>query len=238
MNQQLDLLLKIQSIEVKIADLESEKKRLPIRKQISEIVSDANSLQEVYTRTEGHVEKVENDIAELQKQYAQYVKKLESAEKRLEELSDDAPVADIDKIMSMVVSVRKSAEKRGAEITKMKQTLAKAAKMASEIGKSIIQKRKAYDELKPEYDKLVSEIDGKIKEQQGDISEIEKNVESAYLKRYKSAHAKLNKPPLYELASGSCRCCNMAISNIVKKKAGADIFVECENCGALLYIAE
>ena len=78
MNQQLELLLKIQSIEIKIADYEGEKKKLPIRKQISDIINEVNSMQEMYSRTEEVVEKIEQNFSDMQKQYSQYTKKIEN----------------------------------------------------------------------------------------------------------------------------------------------------------------
>ena len=134
--------------------------------------------------------------------------------------------------------MRHCAEKKNAELEKIKKQLEKASKMAAEIGKNITQRKQTYDKLKPEYDKLVAEIDVKINAEKKSAGEIEKNVDAVLLRRYKSAESKLNRPPLFELTGDSCRGCNMSISNIVKKKAASEIFVECENCGALLYTAE
>lgn len=238
MNPQLELLLKIQSIETRIIGYESEKKKLPVRKQLSEIVAEVNSMQDMYSRTESVVVKIEQDCGELKKLYDQCLKKYDSAQKKLTEVNDDTPMEEIDQLISGISSVRHCAEKKNAELEKMKKQLEKASKMATEIGKNISQRKLTYDKLKPEYDKLVAEIDVKIDAEKHSVDELEKNVDAVLLKRYRSAKSKLNRPPLFELTGGSCRGCNMAISNIVKKKAASEIFVECENCGALLYTAE
>ncbi len=238
MNPQLELLLKIQGLELKIAGYESEKKKLPIRKQLSEIINEVNSMQSMYTRTEDIVKKMEGDCEELRQTYEQCLKKYESAQKKFSELDDEAPMEEIDKIISTISSVRRSAEKKAGELAKIKQNLEKASKMATEIGKSMSAKKEAYDTIKPEYDKLAAQIDEKIAKEKEIIAQIEKDVNEPVLKRYKSARSKLNKPPLYELGGTSCRCCNMSLSNVVKKKAASEMFAECENCGALLYINE
>lgn len=238
MNPQLELLLKIQSIETKIADFENEKKKLPIRKQISEIINDVNSMQDMYSRTEGVVTKIEQNCEDIKKSYEQYIEKYNTAQKRYEALGDDAPMEELEAILSGITSVRQSAEKKNAELSKMKQQLEKASKMATEIGKTINQRKQSYDKLKPEYDRLVSEIDVKINEEKASVKEIEKDVDEALMRRYKTAKSKLNRPPLFELTGNSCKGCNMSISNIVKKRVSTEIFVECENCGGLLYIAD
>ena len=238
MNPQLELLLKIQSIEMRIAGYEDEKKKLPVRKQLSEIIADVNSMQDMYSRTESVVAKMEQNCNELKKLYEQCLKKYDSVQKKFEAVSDDTPTEEIEQMLSGIASVRHSAEKKNAELAKIKQQLEKASKMATEIGKNINQRKQVYDKLKPEYDKLVAEIDEKINNEKISAKEIEKDVDEGLLKRYKSAESKLNRPPLFELRGSSCRGCNMAISNVVKKKVASEVFVECENCGALLYIAD
>lgn len=238
MNPQLELLLKIQSIETKIIGYENEKKKLPVRKQLSEIIAEVNSMQDMYSRTENVVVKMERDCGELEKLYEQCLKKYDSVQKKFTEVGDDAPMNEIEQMMSGITSVRHCAEKKNAELEKIKKQLEKASKMAAEIGKNITQRKQTYDKLKPEYDKLVAEIDVKINAEKKSAGEIEKKVDAVLLRRYKSAESKLNRPPLFELTGDSCRGCNMSISNIVKKKAASEIFVECENCGALLYTAE
>ncbi len=238
MNPQLDLLLKIQALEVKIAGFESEKKKLPIRKQLSEIINEVNSMQSMYTRTEEVVKKMEENCDQMREAYEQCLKKYESAQKKFEELDDETSMEELEKIISTVASVRRSVEKKAADLAKIKQSLEKASKMATDIGKNITSKKEAYDKIKPEYDKLAAEIDEKIAEEKKGIAEIEKGVDEPILKRYKSARSKLNRPPLFELSGTSCRACNMSLSNVVKKKAASEMFAECENCGALLYIKE
>lgn len=238
MNPQLELLLKIQSIETRIMDYENEKKRLPVRKQLTEIVTEVKSMQDMYSRTESAVIKIEQDCDELNKVYEQCLKKYDSAQKKFAEINDATPAEELDRIISGISSVKHCAEKKNAELEKMKKQLEKASKVAAEIGKNIAQRKLAFDKLKPECDKLVAEIDVKIDAEKHSVAEIEKGVDSILLKKYRSAKSKLNRPPLFELTGNSCRGCNMAISNIVKKKAVSEIFVECENCGALLYTAD
>lgn len=238
MDPQLELLLKIQATEMNAAAIESEKKKLPIRKQIGEIVADVNKMQEMYSRTEAAVLQIEQKYEELKKLSASYEKKLDTVKKKFDEINDESSTEEVEKLISTVNSVRQSSEKNANELSKMKQQLEKASKMASDIAKTISQRKQSYDQLKPEYDKAVAEIDERVNTEKAKAAELEKGADEQLLKRYKAARAKCNRPPLFEVTGESCRCCNMGLSNIVKKKVTQDIFTECENCGALLYIKQ
>ncbi len=218
-----------------MGELEGNKKKLPIRKQITDIVAEVNSMQEMYQRTESVVLKMEQSYAEIKKSCNSLTKKLEAAMKQLEELPDDASPEMADQIGESVVSIKTSAEKKTNELSKMKAQLEKASKMALEIGKTINQRKQTYDTLKPDYDKQVAQIDAEIAKKKAEVEELEKTVDDVLMKKYKSAKAKLNKPPLFELTGSSCKCCNMSLTGGGKKNTSNGLFGECENCGALLY---
>ena len=238
MNSQLELLLEIQEIENKIASYEEDKKKMPVRKQLSEIIADVNSMQEMYAKTESVVIKIEKNCEEIKRSYEQQTKRFEDLRSKLEKITDEASVTEVENLLSEIANIRQFAEKKEAEFMKMKQQLEKASKMATDIGKTINQRKQTYDQIKPEYDKLASEIDTKINEQKALVKEKEVKVDESLLKRYRAAKSKLNRAPLFELKGNTCKGCNMSISNMMKKKVSSDVFVECENCGGLLYIAE
>ncbi len=235
MNPQLDLLLKIQANEIKINECEHEKRKLPTRKLLSEIISDVNSMQEVYAKAESLVNKIEQTYGALKKNCEVNSKRLVADEKKALELSDDAPIEELDRLIADIASFRKIEEKMSEELKTMKEQLEKASNVATEIGKKINQRKTEYDTIKPEYDKLVADIDVKIAEHQAAISQLEPQVDATVMKQYKAAKSKINKSPLYEIKSASCKNCGTAISDSVKKKASAELFVACEHCGALLY---
>lgn len=238
MNSQLELLLKIQAVEIKAAEIDGEKKKLPIRKQIADIVADVNKMKEMYSRTEAAVLQIEQKYEELKKTTVSCEKKLESVKKKLDEINDESSLEDVEKLLSSVSSARQSAEKNSSELAKLKQQLEKASKMAADIADKITQCKQSYDQLKPEYDKLVADIDARVNTEKEKATELAKGVDEALLKRYNNAKAKCNRPPLFKVTGDGCRCCNMEISNVVKKKVAQDLFAECENCGALLYIEQ
>ncbi len=236
MNPQLDLLLKIQNYEIKINSIEHDKRALPIRKTLSKIVADVNSLQEAYARAESVVLKIEQTCEALKKNCEINTKRLAADEKKLEEIGDTATPEEIDSLIADIVSFPQIEEKMAHELVTMKQQLEKASQMALEIGKSINQSKQEYDKIKPEYDRQTADSDAKIAELKAAIAELEPQVDKDLLARYRAAKAKINRSPLYELKTNSCRACNTPISANVKNKVASDIFVECEKCGALLYI--
>lgn len=235
MNPQLELLLKIQANEIKINECEHEKRKLPSRKLLSEIIADVNSMQEVYSKAESVVNKIDQTYVALKKNCDLNIKRLNEDEKKVLELSDDTSLEEIDKLIAEITSFGNIEARMSEELKTMKQQLEKASSIATEIGKKINQRKLEYDKVKPEYDALVASIDAKIAEIQAAIAPLEAQVEPELLEKYKSAKAKINRSPMYEIKSTVCKCCGNAIDTSVKQKASKEIFAECA-CGALLYV--
>lgn len=235
MNPQLELLLKIQANEIKINECEHEKRKLPSRKLLSEIIADVNSMQEVYSKAESVVNKIDQTYIALKKNCDLNAKRLIEDEKKVLELSDDATLEEIDKLIAEITSFGNVEARMSEELKTMKQQLEKASSIATEIGKKINQRKLEYDKVKPEYDSLVASINSKIAEIQAATAPIEEQVEPEILEKYKAAKAKINRSPMYEIKSTVCKCCGNAIDPAVKQKASKEIFAECA-CGALLYV--
>lgn len=235
MNPQLELLLKIQANEIKINEYEHEKRKLPSRKLLSEIIADVNSMQEVYTKAESVVNKIEQTYIALKKNCDLNAKRLVDAEKKILSLNNDTPIEEVDKLIAEITSFGNVEARMSEELKTMKQQLEKASSIATEIGKKINQRKLEYDKVKPEYDSLVSSIDAKIADIQAAIAQIEAQVEPEILNTYKAAKAKVNKSPMYEIKSTICKCCGNPIDTAVKQKASKELFAEC-SCGALLYV--
>ncbi len=238
MNQQLMLLLQMQDIDKEVIALEKEKKKLPIRKQLSEVISEVTQLKEKYTKTEEFVTKAEAACDTLKTTYQQYDKKIAGLQKDYGELSAQESVESLEKLLADVTALRHMADKKTQEIAKIKQQLDKGAKLAYEIGKSINQKKETYDTLKAEYDATVAKLDESVQEKMQQLKQVEKQIDADLVKRYYAAKAKLNRPPIYELVGTTCRGCNMSLSNAFAKKASQQLLSECENCGCLLYTKE
>lgn len=235
MNPQLELLLKIQANEIKINECEHEKRKLPSRKLLSEIIADVNSMQEVYSKAESVVNKIDQTYLALKKNCDLNSKRLIEDEKKVLELPDDVKLDEIDKLIAEITSFANVEARMSEELKTMKQQLEKASSIATEIGKKINQRKLDYDKVKPEYDSQVTSFDEKIAEYQNVISQLEKQVEPDILEKYKSAKTKINRSPMYEIKSTICKCCGNPIDAQVKQKAQKEIFAECA-CGALLYV--
>lgn len=235
MNPQLELLLKIQANEIKINEYEHEKRKLPSRKLLSEIIADVNSMQEVYSKAESVVNKIDQTYVALKKNCDLNAKRLSEDEKKVLDLPDDTSIEEIDKLIAEITSFANLESRMSEELKTMKQQLEKAASIAMEIGKKINQRKLEYDKIKPEYDALVASIDAKIADIQTATTPIEEQVEPEILEKYKSAKAKINRSPMYEIKSTVCKCCGNTIDTALKQKASKEIFAEC-SCGALLYV--
>ena len=238
MNQQLVLLLQMQDLDKEALALENQKKKLPIRKQLSDVISEVTQLSEKYAKTEEFTVKAEAAVATLKQTYQQYDKKIAALQNAFSTLSPDESIDQLEKLLSDVTALRHAAEKKLQEIAKLCQQLDKSTKLAQEIGKNINQKKETYVALKAEYDAAVKEVEASVQEKKKEMEKLEKDIDPDLLKRYKAARAKLNRPPIYELVGTTCRGCNMSLSNAFAKKASAAVLVECENCGCLLYTKE
>ena len=234
---QLELLLALQAIDEEITVCEEEKKRLPIRRSISDLANEIKTLQEKYFQLEEWVTKTEAKAAAYAEELKQLTSKMDELRVSYEALSEDDPVEKLTDIYGQIETLHKAIEKKKGSIATTFSQAEKTAKLAGELAKLISKKRSEYDELRPQYDALASEIDVKIKAIRERYDAVAVQIEKPLMNKYKASRAK-HKKPLVEMSGGACRGCNMSLSSVEQHKVAASVIYACENCGHLLYVPE
>ncbi|MBE5816579.1 MAG: hypothetical protein E7315_02500 [Clostridiales bacterium] len=234
---QLELLLALQAIDEEITACEEEKKRLPVRRTISDLASEIKTLQEKYLQLEEWVTKTEAKATAYADELKQLTAKMDTLRVSYEALSDDEPIEKLTEIYNQIEAVHKAIEKRKGSLATALSQAEKTSKLAGELAKLISKKRSEYDELRPQYDALAAEIDVKIKAIRERYNAVAVQIEKPLMNKYEASRAK-HKRPLVEMSGGACRGCNMSLSSVEQHKVAASVVYACENCGHLLYVPE
>ena len=109
---QLELLLALQAIDEEITVCEEEKKRLPIRRSISDLANEIKTLQEKYFQLEEWVTKTEAKAAAYAEELKQLTSKMDELRVSYEALSDKS---------------------RGMTLTGMAQSAASASNLSRDL---------------------------------------------------------------------------------------------------------
>lgn len=93
--------------------------------------------------------------------------------------------------------------------------------------------RADYDKLKTEYEAEYKENMEKLEKLRNTASEQGKNIETAYMEKYKSIKQHIM-PPLAQLSGDQCGGCRMSLPSAVLRSVRGGTPVECESCGRLI----
>ena len=93
--------------------------------------------------------------------------------------------------------------------------------------------RSDYDNLKAEYDVEYKENMEKLEQLRAAAAEKAKDIESAYMDKYKSIKQHIM-PPLAKLSGDQCGGCRMSLPSAVVRSVRGGTPVECESCGRMI----
>ena len=93
--------------------------------------------------------------------------------------------------------------------------------------------RSEYDNLKAEYDVEYKENMEKLEQLRAVAAEKAKDIESAYMDKYKSIKQHIM-PPLAKLSGDQCGGCRMSLPSAVVRSVRGGTPVECESCGRMI----
>lgn len=93
--------------------------------------------------------------------------------------------------------------------------------------------RADYDKLKEQYDVELKENKGKLDQLRQAAAEKGKDVEAAYMEKYKAIKQHIA-PPLAQLSGDQCGGCRMSLPSAVLRSVRGGTPVECESCGRLI----
>ena len=229
----LDKILNYQQIDAELVSNENDLLKSKDREKATEIQQSLKNQHTKLLSLEAQAEKVNAAYKKATEKYAEFVKKLESLETEMKN-ADESKTAVYEKAYKDFSAIANSLEKDIANIYQQVQQISKDYEEVIRKSKS---DREKFDKYKAAYAKLKAEKEPKIEELSKKLQEIAKKVDSKLFSIYKQKRDSKLFPVLVELAASKCGGCRMEVSasKIAQMKNNEFGFIECENCGRLIY---
>lgn len=232
--EQLDYLWDYQELDLKINDLDTQKKDSLHRKELTRAIRYLKNQQQ-------GIIKLNNDIDKKNHIYNRIHHEFESINKSLEQEGDILESGEIkafkqlEQIEQKISEAEEKLAEKKQELMALSQDMESLNKRLQSITLRLRKGKKDYDRIKKEYDLSTEEINAQYKEIKSQMDAIKGKLNNSLLRKYeavKNSHASA----MAEIEGERCGGCNMALASLViqnvKSKAK---LIECENCGRILY---
>lgn len=218
-----DIDSEIKKIEAQIADNANRKNAL----KMQQFLKDAQTkLAELEKRADDTI-KAYNQYKEI---YNKMAKNLEVAEKNAG--SDD--ISKSEGLLEAIDTIASNLTKLDKEMASIMANCASIQNEVSSIMKSARTAKANLQKYKDEFAKYKEEMDVKIAGLKEKLAEQAKKVDKTLLSKYKQKSVEKTNVFVAEV-SGKCGGCRMEISASKLNTLKANGFIECENCGRIIY---
>lgn len=229
----LDKILKYQEIDAELVANENELNKSADKEKATQLSQVLKNQHAKLMSCDAQAEKVNAAYKKATEKYAEFMKKLETLEKEMNN-ADESKVAVYEKAYKDFAAIANSLEKDIANIYQQVQQLNKDYEFVIKKSK---EDRVKFDKHKAAYNKLKTEKEPKIAELAKKLETLGKSVDAKLLAVYKQKREGHLFPVIVELAASKCSGCRMEVSasKIAQMKNNNFGLIECENCGRLIY---
>jgi len=231
----LSVMLEYQDLDRQLMKLENSLLQSDAAREFSQCKSTVTNAQEQVVRQN-------RDAGEMIKQMEALIAEYDALQKELAEMESAVPeVTDINgaefftrniqKLINQLKNLSQEISKMSARIVELNQSHAATMATGKEAAKKLSAVKVKYDEerskLMPEAQRLKSAI-----------GEIEAKCSEKFLEVYKRLRKQKKVPAIVPLQDGrSCGGCFMELAGDAIVKLGSEAFIECPDCGRILYKA-
>ena len=143
----------------------------------------------------------------------------------------EAQIASLQKLLGTITRYE-------SEIAKLRKDADARDRLQHEVRVRAAKARAEFDRIKVLYDEEYKNASVKLEELQKRVADEEKGIDPALIEKYKMIK-RHSTPPITTLNNGRCGGCNMQLpaADMNQIRTGAR-FVECENCGRIILVAE
>lgn len=223
---------------LKYQDIDSEIKK--IEAQIADNASRKNAIkmQQFLKDAQGKLVELGKRADDTIKAYNQYKEIYNKMAKNLEVAEKNAGSEDIAKSEGLLDAIETITSNLAKLDKEMASVIANCTSIQNEVASIMKSARTAKTNMqkyKEEFAKYKAEMDEKIAELKEKLAKQAKNVDKAMLAKYKQKSQEKANVFVPEV-SGKCGGCRMEISASKLNTLKAEGFIECENCGRVIYL--
>lgn len=233
----LETMLKYQQTELKKQEVKQAVLSTPSRQKFNRLHKLLKTQQATIQKLSEDIESRSAQVARLNEQAEKLVERIE-----LEQSELDTIRGDEESTAEEMTELRVDIERLQKEIN---QVVREAKRMLSEIEKATEEYQKTNQTAraaKKEYDQLRAVCEKERDDSAAEIEAFDKELEAIKAQADPTLFAKYEKvhqhhaAPIVPVVGGKCSGCNMSLPMVMLKKLHApDAFIECENCGRILY---
>lgn len=234
----LDSLWRYQEAELALERVETEIKTTPARIKL-------NKLRTFLTEQQGQISVMEKQIEARRAALYKLAAAFDEIEKQseLEQSEFETMAGDEECTAAEMTESRRSIEALLERVNRTRKeiydTIVWLEKSAAEM-KNTWQKagkaKKEYDALRAACEKELNDSQPRLDAAKAHIVDMGKVVSPDLMAKYNAAK-KNHAAPMAIIENGQCGGCNMSLpTSVMRRIAGGDSVVECDNCGRILYV--
>ena len=224
-------MLKYQELELRKRKIENEIAQSDERKNASLMQQQLKEYQSKIVELNKKSEKVSSSYTEMKKLYEKMANSLQNAVNNV----DKADSNQINELINSCSQIMQNLSKMDKEIANISRQITQTLSEYDTIMKNartakgkLINYRDAYNKKKESLEPELEKINKSLKSQ-------EKLVDKNLLQKYLAKHNE-KVPVFVREQNGRCSGCRMEIAGSKMNVLRANKFIECENCGRIIYI--
>ena len=233
----LETILLYQETDQKRQDLEQAVRSTPARQRFSQLHKLLKTQQATIQQLTDEMTSKVAKATKLAEQAAALESRLELESGELETIAGDEESTaeemtelrrDVEKLQRDINNVVREAKQLMAEVESKKKDYINTNQTAREA-------KKEYDQLRMVCEKERDESSAEIAKVEEELKRIGKDLPEAFLAKFEKVRQH-HPDAVVPVIGGKCSGCNMSLATVaLKKLSGEDTFIECENCGRILY---
>lgn len=233
----LEALLLYQKADLKKQETENAVKNTESRQKMAKLHKLLKEQQANIQKLTDEVEALQLSLARLIAQQEKQAHELEVNIDELENLQNDEECTAAE-----MTEFRQDVDTLGKELMRIEKDVKTLTQQIDEKIEQFQRTRTLAGKAKKDYDqvKAVCEVEkndsiSEITRCEKEIADRARQVDPRLLEKYKRARLH-HSQPVVAVVNGKCSGCNMSLPMaVIKKLAGQDEVMECENCGRILY---
>lgn len=232
--EQLDYLWNYQELDLKIDELDFQKKNSPLRRELYRSIRYLKKQQQDIEKLTGDVDKKNHIYNRIFHEFENINNGLKQEEEALNN-GDVKSFKHLDQIEKKIVEAGEKLEEKRKELTALLQDMNTLNRKLQAVTSRLRKGKKEYDKSRKEYDLSIKKLDSQYADIRSNADKLKAKLDNSLIKRYeaiKNSHS----TAMAEIEHDRCGGCNMTLASLViqnvKDKAR---IIECENCGRILY---
>ena len=221
-----------QDIDLKIKRIENEIASSEVRKNATEMQNHLRALQDKLAKIESQAEainakheKISGLVVEAEKKIAQIDQKTENVKGQ-----------DAEALIEVVKTLQNSLQQLDKEASNISRSAEQITREIESVMKNAKTAKKNLLFYRDEYDKLRASKEAELQDLKAKLLAQEKFLDKKLLAKYQSKQTGRLTKVFVPLENGRCGGCKMEIAATGLAKLEQNGYMECENCGRIIYI--